>query len=125
MTLESCSASTLSLLLNCASLSASLTMTARPVSSTLRTMLSLIAPAASATASRLTLRAARIRAPRRAPVFSGAGVAGALGFGPVMNASSFRRMRPFSAPVTSMTASSMASRSGSISFIVISFSLNS
>ena len=96
-------------------------MTARPVSSTFCTMLSLMAPTASATASRLTLRAARMRATRRAPGVSG----GAAGLGPVMNASSLRRMRPFSAPVTSMTASSIASRSGSISVIVISFSLNS
>ncbi len=44
MTLESRKASTLSLVLNWESLSASLTMTGRPVSSTLRTMLSLMAP---------------------------------------------------------------------------------
>ena len=64
MTLERRSARTLSLVLNCESLSASLTMTGRPVSRTLRTMLSLMAPAgASAMASRLTLRDARMRCP--------------------------------------------------------------
>ena len=51
MTLERRNASTLSLVLNSESLSASLTMIGRPVSTTLRTMLSLIAPLASAIAS--------------------------------------------------------------------------
>ena len=62
-------------------------------------------------ASRLTLRAARMRAPRRARAAACRGAGVAAGLGPVMNASSFRRMRPFSAPVTSMTASSIASSS--------------
>ena len=62
MTLDRRSARTLSLVLNCESLSASLTMTGRPVSMTLRTMLSLICPLVSAMASRRTLRDARMRA---------------------------------------------------------------
>src|SRR5689334_2679745 len=60
MTLESLSARTLSLDPNCVSLSASLTMRGRPVSRTLRTMLSLIAPTDSVMDSRRTLRDARI-----------------------------------------------------------------
>ena len=60
ITLESRSARTLSLESNSASVSASLTMTGRPVSSTFRTMLSLIAPFVSAMASRRSLRAARM-----------------------------------------------------------------
>ncbi len=58
ITLDSCSAITLSLLLNWASESASLTITGLPDASTCLTMLSEMAPAASAMASRRTLRAA-------------------------------------------------------------------
>ena len=87
MTLESCSASTLSLEPNCASLSASLTMTGRPVSSTRRTMLSEMAPVVSVIASRFTLRDARMTGFARA----------AVGRAPTP-ASSRSRMRPFSAP---------------------------
>ncbi len=125
MTLDRRSARTLSLVLNCESLSASLTMTGRPVSMTLRTMLSLMAPSLSERASRFTFRDARIRA---LPLVL-LGAAPSLGGGSrrtsEVNASSLSKMRPFSAPVTSMTASSIDSSRRSMSFIVISFSLNS
>jgi hypothetical protein len=113
MTDDRRSARTLSLDPNCASVTASLTMTGRPVSRTRRTMLSEMAPVVSVMASRFTARDARITgllpSGRDSPV----------------NASSMRRMRPFSAPVTSMTASSIASSSSSIALSVMSFSLNS
>jgi hypothetical protein len=54
MTLDKRSATTLSLVPNWESVTASLTMTARPVSSTRRTMLSEIAPLVSVIESRVT-----------------------------------------------------------------------
>ncbi len=103
MTLESWSARTLWLEQNSLSVRASLTMTGRPVWRTRWTMLSEIA--VSLTASRFTLRAARMRS-FDAPLLVGGedGVPFPLsaGLGSSATASSSSRMRPFSAPVTSM-----------------------
>ena len=96
MTLERRSARTLSLVLNCASVSASLTMTGRPVSSTLRTMLSLMAPVG--VGDRLALDVARRTDARGAPRARRAGALGRRSPAGPSKASSLSRMRPFSAP---------------------------
>ena len=78
-------------------------------------MLSEMAPVVSVIASRVTWRDARMTGLPPWPD----------GLPSEPYASSRRSTRPFSAPVTSMTASSIASSSSSRFFIVISFSLNS